>query len=72
MINFENIVDDIIMPFDLKIGDRVELDGKKAAIIKIGRLGIPHALTLQWDQDNKVEVIFNEERCLSIVKVEDE
>lgn len=58
------------MPFNLKIGDRVELDDKQGSIIKVGRIGIPHALTIQWDGDNNVEVIFDEARCLSIVKVE--
>ena len=60
------------MPFNLKIGDRVELDGKRGSIIKIGRIGIPHALTIQWDENSNVEVIFNESRCLSVVKVNEQ
>ncbi len=70
---------------DFKVGDLIQdSSNNQATILRIGRLGVSHALTIKWASlertnpnnaaitdvyDFTLEVIFDEERCLSFTKV---
>ena len=55
---------------DINIGDTVELEGKQGVVVKVGRIGIPSALTIRWIDTGIINVYLYELECKKFTKVE--
>ena len=55
---------------ELYIGDIIEdVNGRRGKVIRVGRLGIPYALTILWLDTNKTEVVFELKKTEQLILV---
>ncbi len=51
---------------DLNIGDNFEFKGREGVVIKVGRLGLSHALTVRWKDTDEIVAFLNKGECKQI------